>query len=99
LDILGGRYITEGVLFDQTTVLDIASELISYHVTGTVDVELHYGGRSDPVQIDETFPFVCTMAAKVNEPFKFLSDMTKMEVDTSSWHEDGEDEQSSKAQL
>jgi len=45
------------------------------------------------------FPFVCTMAAKVNEPFKFLSDMTKMEVDTSSWHEDGEDEQSSKAQL
>jgi hypothetical protein len=69
------------------------------HICSPADTELPTTLLSDPVQIDETFPFVCTMAAKVNEPFKFLSHVTKMEVDTSSWHENGEDEQSSKAQL
>jgi Predicted pPIWI-associating nuclease len=91
LDILAGHYTTEGVLFDEANVLEIGSESIRYRVTGTVDVNLQYGGKSDPVQIDETFPFACTITAKVTEPFKFLDDMTEMEVDTSSWHGEGDD--------
>jgi hypothetical protein len=89
LDIMAGRYTTEGVLFDETSVLEIGAEFIRYRVTGTVDVQLQYGGKSDPAEIDETFPFTCTIAGSVSEPFKFLSDMTEMEVDTSSWY--GED--------
>jgi hypothetical protein len=92
LDIIAGRYTTEGVLFDETGVLEIGSKFISYRVTGTVDVQLHYGGKSDPVQIDENFPFTCTIVAKVSEPFSFLGEMTKMEVDTSSWHGDGQEQ-------
>jgi Predicted pPIWI-associating nuclease len=92
LDIIAGQYTTEGVLFDETRVVEIGSEFITYRVTGTVDVQLHYGGNSDPVQIDENFPFTCTITAKVSKPFNFLSDMTKMEVDTSSWHGDGQEE-------
>ena len=91
LDILAGRYTTEGVLFNETEVVEIGPEFIRYRVTGTVDVQLHYGGKSDPVQIAETFPFTCTITAKVTDPFKFLDDMTEMEVDTSSWHGDGEE--------
>jgi Predicted pPIWI-associating nuclease len=94
LDILAGSYSTEGVLFDESKVLDIDSEFIRYRVTGTVDVELNYGGGSDPAQIDEAFPFTATITAKVSEPFKLLEDMTEMEVDTSSWHGDEQAESS-----
>lgn len=92
LDIIAGRYTTEGVLFGESSVVEIGSEFITYRVTGTVDVQLHYGGKSDSVQIDVNFPFTCTIVAKVIEPFNFLSDLTEMEVDTSSWHGDGEEE-------
>lgn len=92
LDIIAGRYTTEGVLFDETDVIEIDADFIRYRVVGTVNVQLHYGGRSDPVEIDETFPFTCTITAKVSEPFKFLADMTEMTVDTSSWSGDGEDQ-------
>jgi Predicted pPIWI-associating nuclease len=90
LDIIAGRYTTEGVLFEETDVIEIGPEFIRYRVVGTVNVQLHYGGKSDPVEIDETFPFTCTITANVNEPFKFIAEMTEMTVDTSSWH--GEDE-------
>ena len=33
---------------------------------------------ADPVEINENFPFTCTIVAKVSEPFSFLSDMTNM---------------------
>jgi hypothetical protein len=88
LDIIASNYTTEGVLFDEASVLEIGAEFIRYRVNGTVDVELQYGGKSDPVQIDETFPFECTLGAGIGDPFNFLGDMTTMEVDTSSWHGD-----------
>jgi hypothetical protein len=91
LDIIASRYATEAVLFDQARVLEIGSEFVRYQVTGTVDVELQYGGKADAVQIDETFPFTCAMAAKASDPFKFVGDMTVMEVDTSSWHGDDQE--------
>jgi hypothetical protein len=94
LDIIAGRYTTESVVFDEPNILDIGPEYITYRIAGTVEVELHYGGKSDPTQIDESFPFACTIVADVNTPLKFLSDMTKMEVDTSSWHGDQEDDKS-----
>lgn len=88
LDIIAGSYTTEGVLFHETGVTEIGAEFISYRATGTVEVELHYGGRSDSVQIEKNFPFTCTIVAKIDKPYTFLDDMTKMEVDTRSWHGD-----------
>jgi hypothetical protein len=94
LDSIAGRYTTEGILFDETAVVEICAEFIRYRVTGTVDVQLHYGGKSDPVEIDENFPFTCAIVAKVTEPFKFLSEKTEMEVDVASWEEEGQEEPS-----
>jgi len=94
LDILAGRYTTEGVMFDQTSV-EIGAEYIHYRLTGTVDIELHYGGKSDQARIDENFPFTCTIVARVDEPFKFIDEMTVMEVDTSSWF--GDDDEAAEA--
>lgn len=91
LDILAGQYTTEGVMFDEATVVEIGAEHIHYRITGTVDVQLHYGGKSDHAQIDENFPFACTIVAKVDEPFKFIDEMTTMEVDTSAWYADDKD--------
>jgi len=47
---------------------EIRPEFIRYRVTGTVNVQLHYGGKSDPVQMEETFLFTCTIKAKVVNP-------------------------------
>lgn len=91
LDILAGRYTTEGVMFDDASVVEIGAEYIHYRITGTVDVELHYGGKSDPAQINENFPFTCTIVARVDEPFNFIEEMTVMQVDTSSWFGDNDE--------
>jgi hypothetical protein len=77
-------------MFAEASVVEIGAEYIYYRITGTVDVELHYGGKSDPAQIDKNFPFTCTTVAGVDEPFKFIDEMTGMEVDTSSWFGDDE---------
>jgi Predicted pPIWI-associating nuclease len=72
LDIIAGRYTTEGVLFDETSVVEIGPEFIRYRVTGTVNVQLHYGGKSDAVQIEETFPFSCTITPRWVSPSNLL---------------------------
>jgi hypothetical protein len=82
-------------MFDEASVVEIGAEYIHYRITGTVDVELHYGGKSDPAQIDENFPFTCTIVARVDEPFKFIDEMTVMKVDTSSWF--GDDDEAAEA--
>jgi Predicted pPIWI-associating nuclease len=86
LDLIAGRYETGGVLTDEMHVLGIDAEAIRYEITGSVDVTLHYGSRSDAAAIDENFPFTCTAEASVAAPLKLLQDETQMKVDTSAWH-------------
>jgi hypothetical protein len=45
--------------------------------------------------IEETFPFTCTTAATTAEPLRLLSNQTEMKVDTSSWHEEPEEDAAS----
>ncbi len=92
LDILAGHYNTGAVWIDDAKVLSIDADSIKYQVDGTVDVTLMYGGKSDPAEIDENFPYKCTTVASVADPTKFDASKTAMEVDTSSWFEDGETE-------
>jgi hypothetical protein len=86
LDLIAGRYETEGVLYEEMRVLSIEADTIRYEITGSVDVTLHYGSGSDAAAIKDNFPFTCTTAASTAEPLKLLSDQTEMTVDTSSWH-------------
>ena len=92
LDLIAGRYETEGVLYDEMRVLSIDTDTIRYEITGSVDVTLHHGSGSDAATIKDNFPFTCTTAASTTEPLKLLSDQTEMEVDTSSWHGENEEE-------
>ncbi len=87
LDEIAGRYETGAVWIEEAKVLSIDGDMIRYQIRGSVDVTLHYGGRSDPVEIDESFPYECTTAAPVSDPTKFVSSETKIVVDTSSWRE------------
>ena len=87
LDESAGRYETGAVWIEEAKVLSIDGDMIRYQIRGSVDVTLHYGGRSDPVEIDESFPYECTTAAPVSDPTKFVSSETKIVVDTSSWRE------------
>jgi hypothetical protein len=92
LDLIAGRYETEGVLYEEMRVLSIDANTIRYQITGSVDVTLHYGSGSDAATIEDNFPFICTTAASAMEPLKLRSDQTEMKVDTSSWHGEGEEE-------
>jgi hypothetical protein len=88
LDILAGRYNTGAVWIDDAKVLSIDADTIKYQVDGTVDVTLMYGGRSDPAEIDENFPYKCTTVAAVGDPTRFDASKTAMAVDTSSWFDE-----------
>jgi Predicted pPIWI-associating nuclease len=75
------------VWVEEATVLSLDADLIRYRVNGSVDVTLHYGGRSEPAEIQESFSYECATAAPASDPTKFESSQTKMVVDTSSWRE------------
>ena len=87
LDEIAGRYETGIVWVEEAKVLSIGADFIQYQIRGSVDVTLHYGGRSDPAELRESFPFECTTAAPVSDPTEFNSSQTKMVVDTNSWRE------------
>jgi Predicted pPIWI-associating nuclease len=72
-------------------VLSLDDGTIRYEITGSVNVTLHYGSGADAAEIKDSFPFTCTTAASSTEPLKLLSDQTEMNVDTSSWHGEGEE--------
>lgn len=87
LDEVSGRYETGAVWVEEAKILSIDAGMIRYQIKGSVDVTLHYGGRSDPVEIDESFPYECTTAAPMSDPTNFDTSQTKMVVYTSSWRE------------
>jgi hypothetical protein len=87
LDEITGRYETGIVWVEEAKVLSLDADMIRYQIKGSVDVTLHYGGRSDPTEIHESFPYECTTTAPMSDPTKCDSSETKMVVDTSSWRE------------
>lgn len=87
LSEIAGHYETGIVLVEEARVVSVDADMIRYQIKGYVDVTLHYGGRSDPTEIDESFQYDCTTAAPVSVPTKFDRAETKMAVDTSSWRE------------
>jgi len=87
LDEIAGRYETGSVWVDEAKVIFLGADTIEYQVKGSVDVTLHYGGRSNPTEIDESFPYECTTTAPALDPTRFDSSQTTMTVDTSSWRQ------------
>ena len=77
-------------------VVKIGAHEITYEAEGTVYVELNYGSGSDRAAGDgatmnDDYPFKCRLTGGV-EKLVELHDVFDMEVDTSSFYEDGEEE-------
>lgn len=87
LDEISGKYETGGVLIDDPEVLGVDADRIRCRFTGTVSVTLMAGGKHDPVDFNESFPFECTTSAPATTPEDFDLTDTAINVDTSSWRE------------
>lgn len=86
LDEISAQYAIESVYVERTKVTGIDADFVRYHVSGSVDVQLNWGGSGDDgASMDIAFPFECESAAFVDDPKDFVSDMTMPAVGTSSW--------------
>ncbi|WLA85205.1 hypothetical protein [Bradyrhizobium elkanii] len=87
LDEISGKYETGGVLIDDPEILALDADRIRCRFTGSVSVTLMAGGKHDPVDFKESFPFECTTSAPAAAPEDFDFADTTIKVDTSSWRE------------
>lgn len=73
-------------------ITSIDDEYINIYASGTVYVTQEYGSRSDGVSLEESYPFTLHMASHLDSPETFEVISEALEVDTSSWYDDGEQE-------
>ncbi|HDX4903004.1 TPA: hypothetical protein ACW7PQ_003611 [Klebsiella michiganensis] len=73
-------------------ITSIDDEYINIYATGTVYVTQEYGPRNDGVSLDESYPFTLRMSSHLVSPETFEVISEALEVDTSSWYDDGENE-------
>lgn len=91
IDVLSTHSFVEQVDVTEVRVLGIRLHEIEYEAEGTVYVELNYGSSSDRAQgegatMHDEYPFKCRMSGAVTD-LADIHDVTKMEVDTSSFYE------------
>jgi hypothetical protein len=92
VDLPASHHSIEEVYVDAMHVVDIDAEIIRYEASGKVYVELQWGSSSDfrnvdGLAADVSFPFTCTTAAPVDDPYNFYTQLTEVGVDTRGWHE------------
>ncbi|HBA2891256.1 TPA: hypothetical protein J6O66_004413 [Escherichia coli] len=73
-------------------ITSIDDEYINIYASGTVYVTQEYGSRNDGVSLEESYPFTLHMASHLDSPETFEVISEALEVDTSSWYDDGEQE-------
>ncbi|EPE2980218.1 hypothetical protein ACSHNB_004037 [Escherichia coli] len=73
-------------------ITSIDDEYINIYASGTVYVTQEYGSRNDEVSLEESYPFTLHMASHLDSPETFEVISEALEVDTSSWYDDGEQE-------
>lgn len=74
-------------------ITSIDDEYINIYASGTVYVTQEYGSRNDGVSLEESYPFTLHMASHLDSPETFEVISEALEVDTSSWYDDGEQEE------
>ncbi|MDC3600240.1 hypothetical protein [Escherichia coli] len=74
-------------------ITSIDDEYINIYASGTVYVTQEYGSGSDGVSLEESYPFTLHMASHLDSPETFEVISEALEVDTSSWYDDGEQEE------
>lgn len=71
-------------------ITDIDDESIHLFASGTVSVSQEYGSKNDGATIEEDYPFTLRMVSLLESPEAFEVVSEALEVDTSSWYDDGE---------
>lgn len=71
-------------------ITDIDDESIHLFASGTVSVSQEYGPKNDGATIKEDYPFTLRMVSLLESPEAFEVISEALEVDTSSWYDDGE---------
>lgn len=91
INIANHAYIddTEIEGFDITSIDD---EFIYISAHGIAYVTQEYGPKNDGATISEDYPFTLRMVSHVDSPETFEVVSDALEVDTSSWYDDGEQE-------
>lgn len=92
LSIIANHAYVEHTDVEDFGITSIDDEYINIFASGTVYVTQEYGPKNDGVSLDESYPFMLHMASHLDSPetFEVISDA--IEVDTSSWYDDGEQE-------
>jgi hypothetical protein len=97
IDILATHHTVDWVGIDEREVVMIDATYIEYEVTGSIGVTLIYGSgsdraRGDGAETSEEFPISLRFRMPVDHPHDFdMADITRA-VDTSSWFDDGEED-------
>ncbi|MGX1196632.1 pPIWI-associating nuclease domain-containing protein [Parvibaculum sp. MBR-TMA-1.3b-4.2] len=90
IDELSSHHSIEDVYAEKTEIYSITSDEIIYNVFGSVETTLQWGSnsdirRGDGAEIDQTFPFTCSIAVPLEDPWDLGFAEIVVGVDTSSW--------------
>lgn len=97
LDELSTHTMFEGHETHEVEVVQIDEEFIKFAVSGLVYVELQYGSNSDlrkgeGAVMDDCYPYTATLCSKVSNPDEIILSSVDVEVDNSSFFDNGEDD-------
>lgn len=91
IDELATHHSIEEVYVDEVKTVKIDAHFVWYRATGTIGVELQWGSgsdfrRGDGAALDHSFPFVCDIPAPVDNPERFETSMTDLQVSDGGWY-------------
>lgn len=92
IDILSTHHRIESIESYSNKIIDIDNEYIYMQSNGTIDVLQQFGSsgdlrRGDGHEMNNSFPFECTLKLKVNQKTVFEPEIDSIKVDTDSWYE------------
>jgi len=91
VDEICTHHTIEEVYTDTFEVAAIGTDYVTYVASGTITCELQWGSngdmaRGDGIQMQQAFPFTCTLRSPIEDPSEIESVESSLVVDTTSWH-------------
>lgn len=89
---LAPHFSVDELYTDEISVEQIGADLITYRVTGSIEVTLQWGSNSDVrndngAEAGQSFPFQCDFCLPVDDPWDLGPAKPQYFVDTSSWRD------------
>ena len=92
IEDLAPHFSVDELYVDDICVEQIGADLITYRVTGSIEVTLQWRSNSDVrndngAEASQSFPFQCEFRLPVDDPWDLDPAEPKYIVDTSSWRD------------